>query len=93
VLTLVVVGALVGGELHEVFLALLHPQPLPRPLVRGEDARGSTEFGDHIADRGPPRNVYVRDPRAVKLEDAPEASPDAATLQELEDHILRRHPV
>src|SRR5688500_3475378 len=93
VFALVVVGALVGGEFHEVFLALLHPQPLPRPLVRGEDARGSTELGDHVADRGPSRYVYVRDSRTVKPADAPEASRDAAPLQELQDHILRGHPL
>jgi hypothetical protein len=93
VLVLIVAGIVIGGELHEVVPALLQPEPLPRPLVGGEDARGGPQLGDHVADRGPSRDVYVGNPFAVKLEDAPEAAPHAAPPQELEDHILRRHPV
>src|SRR5918998_998061 len=93
VLALVVLCTLVGGELDEVVRALLGFKPLFRALVGRKDAGGRAELGDHVADRRPTRHVYVRHAGPVELEDAPEATPDAAPPQELEDHVLRRHPL
>src|SRR5215207_1621379 len=93
VLVLVVICALVRGELDEVVRALLGFEPFFRTLVGGKDAGGRAELGDHVADRGAARHVYVRDPGAVELEDATEAAPHPAPPEQLQDHILRRNPV
>src|SRR5215218_2322285 len=93
VLVLVVLRPLVGGELDEVVQALLGSEPFFRTLIGREDAGGGAQLGDHVADSGAARHVYVRHAGPVELEDAPESAPHPAPPQELEDHILRRHPV
>jgi hypothetical protein len=93
VLVLVVLRALVGGQLLEIVGAFLGLEPLAGTVVGGEDAGGGAELSDHVTDRNAPRDGDISDPRPVELEHVPTPATHAAAPQEFQDDVLRRNPI
>src|SRR5207237_5414284 len=88
VLLLVEVAVVTGLERGEVALALLLGEPGARLVVRGEHRAGRAELRDHVRDRPALGVAKRRHPGTRELEDRAAAAANAATTQELEDHVL-----
>src|SRR5215216_4898252 len=88
----VVRGIGVCGERDVVLLAPLGGEPLARLRVAREDGGGS-KLRDHVADRAPIRHRKSRNTLPRELEDPSHAPAYPVASQELEDYVLRLHPV
>src|SRR5207253_1553997 len=86
------VAVVTGLERGEVALALLLGEPGARLVVRGEHRAGRAELRDHVRDRPALGVAKRRHPGTRELEDRAAAAANAATTQELEDHVLGLDP-
>lgn len=92
-LDLVVGGAGIGGERHEIVLALLVGEPLANAPVGWENGGCGAELRDHVADRAALRGRERGHPVPRELEDPSRAPAHPVAPQELEDDVLGLHPV
>src|SRR5215208_2482124 len=89
----VVRGIGVCGERNVVLLAPLGGEPLARLRVAREDGGSGSNLRDHVADRTPIRHRKSRNTLPRELEDPSHAPAYPVASQELEDYVLRLHPV